>query len=152
MSDAVGGTVTLAIISFFIVIVLGYIAFNINYTKAFRMKDYIVTKYDDYQGNCNSSCQSEISDYAKELGYKVASFSCSEPEADFVGDKGYYCIAEHTPTKQTLDTDTQYHDITDKKYYTIETKIDIKIPVVDNVLGALGASLTIKGNTRVYSK
>ena len=43
MRDALGGSVTIVIIVVFIVIVLGYLAFNVNYTKAFRMKDKIIS-------------------------------------------------------------------------------------------------------------
>ena len=55
MRDALGGTVTLVIIVVFIVIALGYMAFNVNYTKAFRMKDKIITLYDDLMVNVHQS-------------------------------------------------------------------------------------------------
>ena len=45
MRDALGGTVVLVIIVVFIVIVSGYMAFNVNYTKAFRIKNKIVDNY-----------------------------------------------------------------------------------------------------------
>ena len=67
MRDALGGTVVLMIIVIFIVFALGYMAFNVNYTKAFRMKNKIISVYEDYKGNCSSSeCQKAITDYAKD--------------------------------------------------------------------------------------
>jgi hypothetical protein len=47
MRDAMGGSVALVIIVVFIVIALGYMAFNVNYTKAFNMKNKII--YLDYK-------------------------------------------------------------------------------------------------------
>ena len=43
MRDAIGGVVNITIIVTFLVIVSGYLAFNVNYTKAFRVKNKIIT-------------------------------------------------------------------------------------------------------------
>ena len=43
MRDSLGGAVNIIIIVVFIVIALGYMAFNVNYTKAFRMKNKIIS-------------------------------------------------------------------------------------------------------------
>ena len=51
MRDAFGGAVNIYIIVVFIVFALGYMAFNVNYTKAFRMKDKIVALYEKYNGD-----------------------------------------------------------------------------------------------------
>ena len=48
MRDAIGGAVNIVIIVVFIVIVLAYLAFNVNYTKASRMKNKIIATYEDY--------------------------------------------------------------------------------------------------------
>ena len=97
MRDALGGTVTLFIISVFIVLALGYLAFNVNYTKAFRMKDKIVSVYETYNG-CNGSgdstdpatCQDEIEKYATKIGYKPDNFSCSSGEYKKIDN--LYCV------------------------------------------------------------
>ena len=44
MRDALGGIVNITIIVVFLVIVSGYLAFNVNYTKAFRVKNKIITE------------------------------------------------------------------------------------------------------------
>ncbi|MBO4731371.1 MAG: hypothetical protein J5597_01005 [Spirochaetaceae bacterium] len=63
MRDAMGGSVALVIIVVFIVIALGYMAFNVNYTKAFRMKNKIISVYEKYEGKCEENCEKEIKDY-----------------------------------------------------------------------------------------
>ena len=50
MRDAVGGVVNLVIIVVFLVIVSGYLAFNVNYTKAFRVKNKIISTIEEYEG------------------------------------------------------------------------------------------------------
>ena len=44
MRDAFGGLLNMVIIVVFLVLVSGYLAFNVNYTKAFRVKNKIITK------------------------------------------------------------------------------------------------------------
>ena len=126
MNEGLGGTVTMGIIGFFIVLALGYAAFNVNYTKAFRMKDKIISVYEDYRGKCDSDCQEVIRDYAKKIGYK---------SDDFIGcPKGYnedetrklYCISDRVCPDTTAD------DIKGKCYYKIITKINLQIPVIKN--------------------
>ena len=49
MRDAFGGIVNLSMIVIFLVLVCGYLAFNVNYTKAFRVKNYIITTMEQYE-------------------------------------------------------------------------------------------------------
>lgn len=142
MRDALGGTVTIVIIVFFIVVVLTFMAFNVNYTKAFRMKDYIITVYDEAEGKCGSECEDKINAYADEIGYKPAEFDCSDKSAV---TKGKYCVSQH---EYIAEGEGPYTDIKRRVYYTVETKIDIRLPIVDNVLGL--SVFQISGNTKAY--
>ena len=60
MRDAFGGIVNISMIVVFLVIVSGYLAFNVSYTKAFRVKNKIITTIEQYEGLCD-----EDSDCAK---------------------------------------------------------------------------------------
>ena len=106
MRDAIGGSTTLVIIVVFIVIALGYMAFNINYTKAFRMKDKIVTLYDDYSGNClnSSKCQQEIKSYAKQIGYSTDTGRSSfmKCPSGYTAANGIYCYRKENVSNATL--------------------------------------------------
>jgi len=42
MRDAIGGTFSIQIILFFLIIINSYLAFSVNYTKAFRIKNNII--------------------------------------------------------------------------------------------------------------
>ena len=54
MRDAFGGLMNMVIIIVFLVLVSGYLAFNVNYTKAFRVKNKIITTIEQYEGNCGN--------------------------------------------------------------------------------------------------
>lgn len=152
MRDAMGGTVVLVIIVAFIVIVLAYLAFNVNYTKAFRMKDKIISVYDDYNGNCDGAgvsgaktCHTEIQDYADKIGYYNRNLSC--PNGFNISSTGLYCY-KRNDLSSTGDKDA----LSDKKelYYTIVTKINLDIPIINNILNL--KFFYISGETKIYSR
>ena len=69
MNEGIGSTTILVVIAVFIAIVSAYLAYNVNYTKAFRMKNKIVSLYEEYNGQCFNDCQAKIRDYARDIGY-----------------------------------------------------------------------------------
>lgn len=145
MRDAIGGTVVLVIIVAFIVIVLSYMAFNVNYTKAFRMKDKIISIYDDYNGNCEAACHKEISDYAKKIGYYVVNLKCPDHFNPY--DK-YYCY-QRVPIKAPDSDPTKTYSVGESEYYRIVTKINLDVPVINNILDL--DYFYIYGDTKIYS-
>lgn len=160
MRDALGGTVTLVIIVFFIVVALGYAAFNVNYTKAFRMKDRIIATYEDYNGNCTSECVSAIEEYANEIGYRPYTLQC--PSSDdstnswrIMGDYQLYCVQAISVSGNSNSTDfdiikgkEQSSDMKKRQYYRIITKINLQIPIISNILDF--RFLYISGDTKTF--
>ncbi len=159
MRDALGGTVNLVIVIVFIVIVFGYLAFNVNYTKAFRMKNKIISTYEDYNGDCDSDCQKIIQDYAKQVGYRPDIPSCPEGmhEANNVilseGYSGKYCFKEISVNSSASTSGNDYipMDSSSRKYYRIATKITVDIPIIKNVIGDLRV-FWVYGDTKVFKK
>ena len=141
MRDALGGAVNIIIIVVFIVIVLGYLAFNVNYTKAFRMKDKIISIYNQYDGNCNSNCRSEISAYERTIGYNPANMMCP---TDYTRIDNSYCVKKNVVNSSK---DSQYEG-KERYYYSIITKINIEIPVIQNTLNL--SVFQVTGNTKTY--
>ncbi len=130
MRDAMGGTVALVIIVVFIVIALGYMAFNVNYTKAFRMKNKIISVYEDYDGNCLGECRNAIKSYAKTLGYSTGNnMSC--PNGYYNSDD-LYCYKKVDASNKSIDGIVD--DAKSKSYYRIITKINVEIPIINNIL------------------
>lgn len=139
MRDALGGTVVITIIVIFIVFVSAYLAFNVNYTKAFKMKNKIISTYEEYNGECDKSteCKTIIKEYAESIGYKPK-LNCGGYDRD---SNGLYCFKEMSVNKGACDEGS-------KKYYKIQTKIDIRIPIIDNILGL--QVFAISGDTKVF--
>ena len=144
MRDAIGGSVTIVIIVVFIVFALGYMAFNVNYTKAFRMKDKIISVYDDYNGVCGTDCEKEITEYARKIGYTSGT-----------GTGGVMNCYNNGPTaKLNLYCEKKVEKINNydgstKWYYDISTKINIEIPAFKNILNF--KMFYVFGTTQTYS-
>ena len=138
MRDAMGGTVALVIIVIFIVFALGYMAFNVNYTKAFRMKNKIISVYENYNGDCGSACRKEIVSYAKTIGYSLGSnMTCSG--YDGTGVDGLYCYNEVI---------NQGGRMGNSKYYKIVTKINVEVPIINRILDL--RLFYITGDTKTF--
>lgn len=151
MRDAFGGIVNIVIIVVFLVIVSGYLAFNVNYTKAFRVKNKIISTYEQYEGVClnqSNQCHLIIKDYMKQLGYDAPKI----PEEDgYTCPYGWgYCYKEmKVPSTDGIDgmDDTAYR----KVYYKIKTRININIPIINNIMPSLRI-FEISGDTKVIEK
>ena len=142
MRDSLGGLVSIFIIVVFVVLIMGYLAFNVNYTKAFRMRDKVIDTLNVYDGDCDDACKKEINDYAKEIGYPRVT-RCSNGEKD---ETGYYCYV-----RLRKDNDAGMKTFGDKTfYYEIYTKTSIDIPVVNNLLKLNESLGELKGITKTF--
>ncbi len=145
MRDAIGGSVTIVIIVVFIAIVSGYLAFNVNYTKAFRMKNKIISYYDDYNGECdtNAQCRRKIKEYAKEVGYNPAKLNCPN---GYAAKDNLYCSKK--VSANSVASSASHNDRRKKTYYKIVTKINIEIPIVNYFFDI--SLFNVSGDTKVY--
>lgn len=153
MRDALGGTVVLSIIIVFIVIALGYMAFNVNYMKAFNMKNKVISVYEAYDGDCVEDCQKKIQEYSKKIGYTMGQMTCHEMELD---PNHIYCAKEVDASNERGQSDIQKlkgngsSDIKERYYYKITTKINIEIPVISRIFDFRLFEIT--GDTKVFEK
>ena len=145
MRDALGGTVNIVIIVMFIVIALGYITFNINYTKAFRVNDKIVSLYEQNKGNCGSAstCASQIKEYANHLGYQTdLSFTCP---GGFSKQDNIYCVKS-----VSVRNNGGIKETPDAEYYIIVTKTKFSIPIISNIMDL--EVFSVRGSTKTIYK
>lgn len=135
MKDAFGGLMNLAFIVVFLVIAIGVLALTVSYSKAFRMKNFVIATVEQYEGikcnNSDSACFKRVVEKAEGIGYHPASLTC-EDGMENVGD--YYCI------KQT--------NANDGYYYTVKTQVDINFPIVNKALGI--TVFQISGDTKFF--
>ncbi len=145
MRDAIGGIVSIQFILVFIVLVSSYLAFSVNYTKAFRAKNKIIDIYESYQGDLtNSNAQDKINSYLQQIGYNppdnyLASITKDCPNCNC--DSGLYCIDEKEASKS---------DELEKKYAEVYTFIGIDFPIVREILANI-RFLRVKGSTKTIT-
>lgn len=140
MRDAFGGLMNMVIIVVFLVLVSGYLAFNVNYTKAFRVKNKIITTIEQYEGNCESgsACDGKILEYMQQIGYNTdANFKIP----DYQCQSGY-CIKKENAAQEVKDSvaksgGKEPNDLENKVYYRVTTVIVIDIPIINKIMPQL---------------
>ncbi len=147
MRDALGGVINIQFILVFIVLVSGYLAFSVNYTKAFRAKNKIIDVYESYEGNLkNPGAQEKINSYLKQIGYKPASSYVTAANANCGSNcdcsSGLYCI-------ENISVEGQSE--LGKNYAEVTTFISIDFPIINQILPHI-EFFKVKGSTKtVYT-
>lgn len=144
MRDAMGGLINIVIIVVFMVIVSGYMAFNVNYTKAFKVKNKIISTYEQFEGNCSddsSECMTIIGNYMNSVGYDRG----NTPQ---IKEKGYNCRSSFGFCVKEVDASVNDNQ---KKYYKIVTQITIDIPIINKIMPYLN-TFQVSGDTKTITK
>ena len=163
MNEGVGSTSVIVIIVVFIAIVSSYMAYNVNYTKAFRMKNKIISLYEEYDGNCDSSCSAKIQSYAQDIGYAVSAIdsnacrnnpfipnSDSDEEVTTETHAPYYCAYKVKERKSGHSSVFKDNNSEPGFYYRVVTRIDIEIPIIQNVMNL--RVLNVSGDTKTFKQ
>lgn len=147
MKESIGSVWIFAICMTFIVLFTGYIAISVNYSKAFRIKSYIVSEIEENLGW--NGLEEEIRTYLTAQGYNAAGECPSTIEAtddenrdvpnnwtiksrvsldNRIDGKANACIYE-------LKVETDNDDIcAEKYYYKVLTFFKFDLPVVNVLL------------------
>ena len=138
MKEAVGGIFTIQAVIIFLVLAIGLLLFSVNYTKAFKVKNGIISIIEENEG-LTDKAQEQIIKYLNNTGYYVYG-SCSKIDTDYVGneeaingvltgyerqgttDKYKYCVFERTVENDALN----------RKYYRVTVFFKFDIPLLDN--------------------
>ena len=146
MQDAFGGLLNIIFIALFLVIVEGILGLVVNYSKAFRMKNFVISNIERYEAyGCfedrasgNTDCRTKISNGAKSIGYSPTSLLHCDTGNLFVESDSLFCY------KDQVSTSGNY------RYYTIVTQVDINIPIINNIMGL--SFFQVHGDTRVIKR
>lgn len=158
MKEGIGNIPIITIIVVFIAFVSGYLAYNVNYTKAFKMKNKIISIYEEYDGKCTNKCKRKILNYAKEIGYSKVNLTEAEcrkyqpvntVKLRAENTYGGYCEYKVKPFN-IGNTSKGIKECPDQYYYSILTKIDIRIPIVEKFLNL--RIMTVLGDTSLFPK
>lgn len=157
MKEAIGGVFSLEFIIIFLLILNGYMAFNVNYTKAFRVKNEIRSIIQKNEGLTDIAMR-DIEDYMDKVNYtqnKGFDEWCSDNDMYVCEtDKGSFCMEVTTSEKYG----TRFNKTTGKSeniaaYYSITTFVDINIPLLNRFFDRLGGLFAVNGETSlIYTK
>ena len=124
MREAIGGTWLFGIVIVFIVLFSGYLAISINYTKAFKVKNEIISIIEECGNlagdeNTSGTTQYKINEALENIGYYVYSTCSVESEGHISSSKGYkYCV-----TKRTSEGNLN------KSYYKVTVFFRLDLPI-----------------------
>ena len=148
MRESIGGTWLLGFVVLFIVLFSAFLAFSINYTKAFKVKNFIINTIEENDGfskysgsnisaesdeNLNrggSTTEEKVYYYLKKTGYAtttIDSGKCEDPNQWY---EGGYCVKKIATSNGA--------------YYKVTTFINIEIPLIWQTF-----TIPIKGETKV---
>ncbi len=148
MKDAFGGIVNFVFLAVFLLVVIGLLALVVSYTKAFRMKDAIISVIEEYEGtgcypesplspsstSSQSACREKIKKKAASLAYNPTVLSCTGPNM-YKAD-GIYC---YTIEKKASD----------KAVITVITQVDMSFPIIERIMGF--RFFQVQGDTRTLT-
>lgn len=156
MRDAFGGLVNIAIIVVFMTIVSGYLAFNVSYTKAFKVKNKIISVYEEYDG-CDgifeTKCENEIDNYIQGIGYNTKDPNLNNSNVlnyestSSVGSTGEkcrkgYCVIEF---KEADDPNDRINKI--YRSFRVVTVVYLDIPIINNIMSGMDM-FQVTGDTK----
>lgn len=153
MRDAIGGAMTLQIILIFMIIINCYLAFSVNYTKAFRVKNEIRNIIEKNEGLTCSAIE-QVNELMLKVNYGVKNGDRECPDGYTPGslDNGLFCFKyQKVDVAGTSNSDSKYKGA----YYTVLTFVDVDIPIFNKVfpkVALLNETFTSKGETAlIYS-
>ena len=123
MQDAYGGILNLVIIVMFLLIVMGTLGLVVSYTKAFKMKNIVISNFERYEdANCIAYAPGK-------------SINCHDLTKS---DTGLFCYGMEPSANG------------DGVVYTVITQVDITFPIIDKIAGF--RIFQVSGKTRVIKK
>ena len=147
MKEAYGGIVNFVFLIIFLLIVMGVLALVVSYTKAFRMKDAIISVIEEYEGSgcypesplspsstSNTACRQKIIEKAKALAYSPPSLACGGDNI-YKAD-GIYCYSIEKKSGN-------------KAVITVITQVDMNFPIIEKIMGF--RFFQVMGDTRTIS-
>lgn len=159
MRDAIGGVLVIEIIIVFLLIINSYLAFSVNYTKAFRVKNRMISIIENYEGMTDGELGSKkaIENMMIENHYSINN-AYTDRCGTLDGAKTYrkspnsvggfcYYITETSESGQGLASETYKGTV-----YSVAVFVNIDLPVLNRIFPLFSNLFAIKGETKtIYS-
>ena len=160
MKDAIGGTFAITAIIIALIIIMCLMAFAVNYSKAFRVKDEIRSIIEKNDG-LTESAEEQINEMARKYQYflneDIYRKACEKLGYDTYtggsnssGSGVFFCIkCNYANNIEKAEKDSMYKGA----YYSIVTFVNIDVPLINNVIPFAADFLKVSGETAlIYSK
>lgn len=156
MRESIGGGWLFSVVVLFIVLFSSYLAISINYSKAFKVKNYILSTIERREGyngkyseteletvgklgsliETDENAQTEIYSYLKEFGYysKVIKSGYCEDKKMGITMPGGYCVKHICNDNEEIGGN----------YYKVTTFLKIEFPLIKFVL-----KVPVSGETKL---
>ena len=149
MKEAVGQTISLQVILVFMIFLNAFLAFSVNYTKAFRVKNKVINIIEQNEG-FNNVAVSQIHSYMDQVGYRAN----VNGQINGLGNcQNGVCIQIHCvgrmgdsgadgECKASADGKQDY-----RVYYNVTTFINVDVPLINKVLNQTMSIFRVQGDT-----
>lgn len=148
MRDAFGGLINIAIIIIFLVIVSGYMAYNVSYAKAFRVKNKVISTIEEFEGRCdfsksNDKCVKIIKTYMAQIGYNpLGKDDASNSHFDTpsnCNENTVNCQTGYCTMKCEYDAGGSGSNAVGNKYYyyRVVTYVTLDIPIINKIMSGM---------------
>lgn len=148
MRDAFSGIINIGMIVVFLVIVSGYLAYNVTYTKAFRVKNKIIDYIERYhkcepgQGSTDA-CDAGVSSYMQQIGYsRDTQIGVQGASPAYTCENGY-CV-------RCIEADTGGLDTKKQCYYDVVTAVNVDIPIINSIMPNMKI-FQVSGSTQTFT-
>ena len=153
MRESVGILSLTNIVIFFILVFTGYLCITLNQTKAYNVKNQVISIIQK-NGGIDSQAVTEIQEYMSEVGYRssgkcdsedissITNYAITQREGlQINGSTGMICISRHNITDNLPDSTGQ---LPKAAYYDIKVFFALDMPIINSVF-----NFNLKGSTRM---
>jgi len=158
LRDAIGGALTIQIILVFLILVNGYLAITVNYTKAFRVKNGIVSVIERNEGLTETAGKS-ITELMRNAAYSVPL-----PYLNKCYEQGYSPVYPSQLSSlgagstgggfcyKRTDIDPTGSGVYTGREYSVVTYVNINVPGLNRIFQLVPHIFSVKGETKtIYS-
>ena len=153
MRESVGILSLTNIVIFFILVFTGYLCITLNQTKAYNVKNQVISIIQK-NGGIDSQAVTEIQEYMSEVGYRssgkcdsedissITNYAITQREGlQINGSTGMICISRHNINDNLPDPNNQFPKAA---YYDIKVFFALDMPIINSVF-----NFNLKGSTRM---
>lgn len=141
MKESMGLVPTLSVIIFALVLISGYLAFTINYSKAYKANSKIVNIIQKYNNKIDERTQKEINEYLESINYNASTEYTDKCRVE------HYTVSTGSTNKSWCYKIISSEDENDKSkndvnrvYVKVRTYISIDIPILNRIFPNLELS------------